>query len=249
MKVAEKSAKTLDEAIDLCLEELGVCKDEVLIEVLEEPSKGLFGLFGSKLARVKVVYEDDAGAIACKFLENLTKAMDVGASFEVFRREEHVAINITGNDLGILIGRRGDTLESIQFLTNLAVGRRLSEKIRIIIDVEGYRKRREDTLIKLAKRLADKVKKTGSRVVLEPMSPQERRIIHTALQNEWKIATFSEGEEPHRRVVISLKRPRESNRDNKDYREDFRSRDNYRSGFRDSFKEKESSDESVNNFS
>ncbi|NLI92879.1 MAG: protein jag [Peptococcaceae bacterium] len=211
MKVAEKTARTLDEAIEACLGELGVKRDQVSIEVLEEPGKkGLFGLFGSKMARVKVTYEDDAGTLACQFLKKLTAAMSVNADFEVFRRDEHVMINITGSDLGILIGRRGDTLESIQFLTNLAVAKKVSDKTRIIIDIEGYRKRREETLVKLAKRLADKVKKTGNRIVLEPMSPQERRIIHTALQNEWRISTFSEGEEPHRRVVISLKR---SNKD------------------------------------
>lgn len=132
--------------------------------------------------------------------------MSVEADFEVSKQDGNVLINITGKDLGILIGRRGDTLEAIQFLTNLAVAKKLSEKVRIFIDVEGYRKRREETLINLAKRLADRVKKSGNRVVLEPMSPQERRIIHTALQDEWKITTYSEGVEPHRRVVISLKR-------------------------------------------
>ncbi|RNC28952.1 MAG: hypothetical protein AWM53_01144 [Candidatus Dichloromethanomonas elyunquensis] len=207
MKVAEKTARTLEEAIEACLNELGVKRDQVSIEVLDEPGKkGLFGLFGSRLAKVKVSYQDDPGSLACEFLTNLTRAMSVTADFEVFRRAEHVTINITGTDLGILIGRRGDTLESIQFLTNLAVSKMISDKTRIIIDVEGYRKRREETLVKLAKRLADKVKKTGNRIILEPMSPQERRIIHTALQNEWRISTFSEGEEPHRRVVISLKR-------------------------------------------
>jgi len=211
MKVAEKTAKTLEEAIEACLAELGAKKEQVTIEILEEPGKkGLFGIFGSKLARVKVSYEDDPSSIACTFLKNLTSAMSVAADFEIFRREDHILINITGSDLGILIGRRGDTLESIQFLTNLAVAKKISDKTRIIIDVEGYRKRREETLIRLAKRLAEKVKKTGNRIVLEPMSPHERRIIHTALQNEWKVSTFSEGEEPHRRVVISLKR---SNKD------------------------------------
>lgn len=211
MKVAEKTAKTLEEAIEACLVELGAQRDQVSIEVLEEPGKkGLFGLFGSRLARVKVSYENDPGALACDFLKKLTTAMAVDAGFEVFRREEQIIINITGSDLGILIGRRGDTLDAIQFLTNLAVAKKLSDRTRIIIDVEGYRKRREETLVKLANRLAEKVKKTGHRIVLEPMSPQERRIIHTALQNEWKISTFSEGEEPHRRVVISLKR---SNKD------------------------------------
>lgn len=207
MKVAERTGKTLEEAIEACLVELDVRKDQVTIEILEEPGKkGVFGLFGSRNAKVRVSYEDDPGKIACDFLRNLTKAMEVEAGFEVFPREDKIMINITGSDLGILIGRRGDTLDSIQFLTNLAVAKKISDRSKIIIDVEGYRKRREETLVKLAKRLADKVKKTGNRVVLEPMSPQERRIIHTALQNEWKVSTFSEGEEPHRRVVISLKR-------------------------------------------
>ena len=207
MNVIEKTGRTTEEAIEACLKELGVARDQVVVEILEEPGKrGLFGIFGNRPAKVKVKLDDDPASLACKFLKKLIKAMDVKADFEVFHREDHILINITGSDLGILIGRRGDTLEAIQFLTNLAIGRRVSNKTRIIIDVEGYRKRREETLIKLAKRLAEKVKRTGNRVVLEPMTPHERRIIHTALQNEWKIATFSEGEEPHRRVVISLKR-------------------------------------------
>jgi len=207
MKVAEKFAKTVEEAIQDCLSELGVTRDQVTIEVLEKPEKkGIFGLFGNKLARVKVIYQDNPGSIACEFLKNLTSSMSVEADFEVSDQEGNILINITGKDLGILIGRRGDTLEAIQFLTNLAVAKKLAEKVRIFIDVEGYRKRREETLINLAKRLADRVKKSGNRIVLEPMSPQERRIIHTALQDEWKISTYSEGVEPHRRVVISLKR-------------------------------------------
>lgn len=211
MRTVEKTGKTVEEAIEACLAELDVKREQVNVEIIDEPGKkGLFGLFGNKLAKVKVSFEDNPGVIASEFLRNLTKAMDVDADFEIFKRDEHILINVTGTDLGILIGRRGDTLESIQFLTNLAVAKKISDKIRIIIDVEGYRKRREETLVKLARRLADKVKKTGNRVVLEPMSPHERRIIHTALQNEWKISTFSEGEEPHRRVVISLKR---SNKD------------------------------------
>jgi len=206
MKVVERTAKTVEEAVEACLYELGVKKEQVSIEVVEEPGKkGLFGLFGTKAARVKVIYEDDPGSIACGLLKGLISAMAVEAEFEVLREEENLIINITGSDLGILIGRRGDTLEAIQYLTNLAVSRKIANKTRIIIDVEGYRKRREETLIKLARRLAERVKKTGNSVILEPMSPHERRIIHTALHNEWKISTFSEGEEPHRRIVISLK--------------------------------------------
>lgn len=206
MKIVEKSAITIEEAIDACLLELGIKKDQAIIETMEEPGKKLFGIFGNRLAKVRVSYEDDPGIIACEFLENLTSAMSVKADFDISKSDGHTVVNITGTDLGILIGRRGDTLEALQFLTNLAVAKKLADRSRIIIDVEGYRKRREETLISLAKRLADRVKKSGNRVVLEPMSPQERRIIHTALQNEWNVSTFSEGEEPNRRVVISLKR-------------------------------------------
>lgn len=207
MRVAEKSAKSIEEAIAACLKELNASREQVQIEILEEPvKKGLFGLFGKSMARVKVTLEEDPSQIACDLLLKLTQSMSVEADFEVERKNGQIMINITGTDLGILIGRRGDTLEAIQFITNLAVSRKTSDRTRIILDIEGYRQRREETLIKLAKRLADKVKKTGNRVVLEPMSPQERRIIHTTLQSDWKISTFSEGEEPNRRIVISLKR-------------------------------------------
>ncbi len=207
MKVAEKTGKTVEEAIEAALLELKVSKDQAEIEIIEEPvKKGIFGLLGTRLARVRVSYEDDPGAIAVDFIKQVCQAMDVDASIEVSKKAEYWHVNIQGSELGILIGRRGDTLEALQYLTNLAVTRKISERARIIVDVEGYRQRREDTLINLAKRLSDKVKRTGSRIVLEPMNPHERRIIHTALQDDGRISTFSEGEEPHRRVVIALKR-------------------------------------------
>lgn len=210
MRIAEKTGKTVEDAIEACLTELGVERDKVRIEVLEEPAKkGLFGLLGTRLAKVKVSYEDDPGIIACDFLNSVCQSMGVQAEFNPFKKENQWFVNITGAELGILIGRRGDTLEALQFLTNLAVSKKLSEKIRIVIDVEGYRQRREETLIRLAKRLSDKVKRTGNRVVLEPMNPHERRIIHTALQDDTRISTFSEGDEPNRRIVISLKRAKE----------------------------------------
>jgi spoIIIJ-associated protein len=207
MKIVEKTGKTVDEAVTACLTELGVDRDSVTVEVVEEPSKGILGLFGGKLAKVRVTLVESPAEIALEFLNQLTVAMTVEAKFDVSEVENGIRINITGSDLGILIGRRGDTLDSLQFLTNLTVGRRLTERVRIFLDVEGYRKRREETLISLASRLADKVKRTGVRVVLEPMNAHERRIIHSALQDEWKIATFSEGDEPYRRVVIAPKRP------------------------------------------
>ncbi|MGE4271849.1 MAG: RNA-binding cell elongation regulator Jag/EloR [Desulfitobacterium sp.] len=212
MRFAEKTGKTVDEAISACLAELGVDRDRVKIEVLEEPTKkGLFGLLGTTQAKVRVTYEDSPGEIASVFLKDVCQSMGVNAEFNWSQTTgQHWLVNITGEELGILIGRRGDTLEALQYLTNLAVSKQLSEKVRIIVDVEGYRQRREETLVRLAKRLSDKVKRTGTRVVLEPMNPHERRIIHTALQEETHISTFSEGEEPNRKVVISLKRTKEN---------------------------------------
>ncbi|MEA4900257.1 RNA-binding cell elongation regulator Jag/EloR [Desulfitobacterium sp.] len=210
MRIAEKTGKTVEDAIEACLTELGVKRENATIEVLEEPvKKGLFGLLGTSLAKVRVSYEDDPGILACQFLEEVCTAMGVQAEFNSGQKDKQRYVNITGSELGILIGRRGDTLEALQFLTNLAVSKKMSEKIRILVDVEGYRQRREDTLISLAKRLSERVKRTGNRVVLEPMNPHERRIIHTALQDDSRISTFSEGEEPHRRVIISLKKTKE----------------------------------------
>ncbi|MHB8073469.1 protein jag [Desulfosporosinus fructosivorans] len=207
MRVAEKTGKTVEEAIAAGVLELGVDRNRVKIEVLEEPTKkGLFGLFGTRLAKVRISYEDDPGTLAADFISNVCQAMGVNANTQTSKNGEHWHIDITGPELGILIGRRGDTLDALQYLTNLAVARKLSERVRLIVDVEGYRSRREDTLVRLAKRLSEKVKRTGIRVVLEPMNPHERRIIHTSLQDETRISTFSEGDDPNRRVVISLKR-------------------------------------------
>jgi spoIIIJ-associated protein len=210
MKVTESTGKTVEDAISAGLQELGIERDKVKIEVLEVPTKkGLFGILGTSLARVRVSYEDNPGDLACTFIKEICRCMNVNAEFQVTQRNDHWYVDITGTELGILIGRRGDTLEALQYLTNLAVARKLAERVRIIVDVEGYRQRREETLVRLAQRLADKVKRTGTRVVLEPMNPHERRIIHTALQEDLRILTFSEGEDLNRRVVISLKRSRD----------------------------------------
>ena len=207
MRVVEKTGKTVEEAIAAGVLELAVDRTQVNIEVLEEPAKkGLFGLFGKSLARVRVSYENDIGMLATEFIRKVCQAMKINADTKVSKNGEHWHVDITGPELGILIGRRGDTLDALQYLTNLAVAKRLSERVRIIVDVEGYRLRREETLVRLAKRLSEKVKRTGIKIVLEPMNPHERRIIHTTLQDEARISTFSEGDDPNRRVVISLKR-------------------------------------------
>lgn len=209
MKFTETTGKTVEEAIAAGLLELGREREHVRVDVLEEPVKGIFGFLGNRLARVRISYEDDPGKLACDFIEEVCVAMGVQAACLAKKNGDIYHVDISGPDLGILIGRRGDTLDALQYLTNLAVAKQLSEKVRIVVDVEGYRLRREETLVRLAKRLSDKVKRTGNRVVLEPMNRHERRIIHTALQDELRISTFSEGEEPNRRVVISLKRGRD----------------------------------------
>jgi Predicted RNA-binding protein len=207
MRVIEKTGKTVEEAITAAVLELAVDRNQVKVEVLEEPAKkGLFGLFGKSLAKVRVSFENDIGVLATEFINDVCKAMKINADTQVSKDGERWHVNINGPELGILIGRRGDTLDALQYLTNLAVAKRLSERVRIIVDVEGYRLRREETLVRLAKRLSEKVKRTGTKIVLEPMNPHERRIIHTTLQDETRISTFSEGDDPNRRVVISLKR-------------------------------------------
>jgi len=206
LKEVEKTAKTVEEAIELGLKELGVKREQVKIEVLEDSvKKGIFGFLGGKSSKVRLTYEDSPKEMALDLVGKICNAMGIFASYECLQRPDGWLVNITGPDLGILIGRRGDTLDALQYLVNLAVQRHFAERIRIVLDVEGYRQRREETLVRLATRLSDKVKRTGYKVVLEPMNPQERRIIHTALQDDQRVFTFSEGDEPYRKVVISLK--------------------------------------------
>lgn len=205
MKEIEVSGKTVEEAIENALKSLGAKREEVEISILEEGSKGFLGLLGSRQARVKVVLPDSPEKVINDFLSKVLADMQIEAGIEIRPREGYYFVSFHGKDLGILIGRRGETLDALQYLTNLAVNRILQNKIRIILDVEGYRKRREQTLINLAQRLSNRVKETGNRIVLEPMNPQERRVIHTALQNDSQILTFSEGQEPNRKVVIALR--------------------------------------------
>lgn len=202
MKSVEKVGRTQEEAISEALEELGAKPDKVRIEILEETTKGLFGL-GGKVVRVRVSLKEDLAQVAGLFLREMLVNMGVLAQVEIFKRSDNTILNINGKDLGILIGKRGQTLDSIQYLVNLAVNKDQTEKERIIVDVAGYRRRREDTLRRLAIKMADKVKREGKRQVLEPMSPHERRIIHSTLQSYKEIMTYSEGEDPYRHVIIT----------------------------------------------
>ena len=204
MDMIEKTGKTVEEALEAALAELGVERDQVDYRVIEAPSKPLFGLLGGREAKVEVILKKvEPIENARTFLEKVTKAMGLLVSIDVVSNEDNFTLNLHGDDLGLLIGKHGQTLDALQYLTNLASQREGRDRLRIIIDIEDYRKRRADTLEQLALRLADRVKRSGERVALEPMTPHERKIIHMSLQEDSRVETISEGQEPFRRVVIS----------------------------------------------
>lgn len=205
MKTIEMSARSVEEALILALEKLQLTEEDVEVEVIEEPSKGFLGILGTKMAKIRVTEKQNSLTMTKEFIENVARKIGSQVNVVISEEDDFVKLELTGKDLGLLIGHRGETLDALQYLANLVVNKNNDqERIKIILDAEGYRKRREDTLVNLARRMADKVKQTGHKVVLEPMNPQERRFIHTALQNEYNIQTISEGEEPFRRVIISL---------------------------------------------
>lgn len=286
----ESSGKTIEEAISLGLEKLDLSISDVDVEIIDEGSKGLFGLFGSKLAKVKLTVKDNVSAqdmlnsINIKktaknlkektksanelaqnnkksievinnnvettkaqitkedtdsidsskniieeqdesaqvvssssidkevlmqkskdFLTNITKYMGVNVDINPsFTDEETLFVDMHGDEYGILIGRHGETLEALQHITKLAVNKDNEQFVRILLDSENYRAKREESLVRLANRMANRAVKTGRRVSLEPMNPYERRVIHSALQKNNQVSTHSEGEEPHRHLVITV---------------------------------------------
>ncbi|WP_094550023.1 RNA-binding cell elongation regulator Jag/EloR [Petroclostridium xylanilyticum] len=200
----EKTGKTVDEAINAALAELNLGRDKVDIEVIDEGNKGLFGLIGTKVARVRVTPKETAEDRAREFLNSVFDKMKLKVKINFEEKGNSLNILLEGDDMGILIGRRGETLDSLQYLTSLVVNRGDNEYIRVSMDTENYRKKREETLSKLAKRLAERVLKYRRSITLEPMNPYERRIIHSTLQNNKMITTYSIGEEPNRKVVIAL---------------------------------------------
>lgn len=207
------SAKTVDEAITKAAIDLGIASDELEYEVVEKGSTGILGIFNTKPAIIKArkkfvpkTHEE----IAVDFLKEVfaTMNMEVGieSSVEEVEGEKTINIDLSGSEMGVLIGKRGQTLDSLQYLVSLVVNKDEETYIRVKVDTENYRARRKATLEKLAKNIASKVKRTRRPVTLEPMNPYERRIIHSVLQGDRYVMTKSEGEEPNRRVVISLKR-------------------------------------------
>lgn len=207
MKVITVTGRTIEEAVQSGLQQLKVTEDRVKITVLEQPSKGLFGLIGSREAKVEIELISDPIEAAMTFLRDVMAGMNLNA--EIRRDEDTDAdcegIAISGSDMGMVIGRRGQTLDALQYLVNIVANKHSKEHVRIILDAEQFRKRRRKTLEDLAQRLAARVVKGKREIVLEPMTPQERKIIHSYLQEHPKVKTFSKGEEPNRKIVISLK--------------------------------------------
>lgn len=210
MEYIEVSAKTVNEAITEACRKLSVTSDKLDYQVIEEGSSGFLGI-GSKPAVIRAavkVEEISAPDAAKNFLNDVFAAMDMTVVVDVKynEMENEMDIDLSGDDMGVLIGKRGQTLDSLQYLVSLVVNKEAEDYIRVKVDTENYRERRRETLENLAKNIAYKVKRTKRPVSLEPMNPYERRIIHSALQNDKYVATHSEGEEPFRRVVVTLKK-------------------------------------------
>ncbi len=205
MRTVKKSAKTVDEAVMLALAELKVSKDDVTIDVLEEGSKGLFGL-GAKDAVVQVTSNITPETRAEDFLNDVFTCMGMRVGIEMTRQEKVLTINLSGDNMGLIIGKHGDTLDALEHLVSLAVNRGGGDYTKIILDTENYREKRKATLKRLAEKLASSISESKRKITLEPMSSNERRIIHATLQDFPGVETHSIGEEPYRKVVISLKK-------------------------------------------
>lgn len=207
MKTIEITGKTVEEALKSALRQLDTTEDKVEVTVIDEGSKGFFNLIGTKPAKISVIMKRDRILETKKFLSEVLEKMNVKAEINIEESNDVVKINLTGPKMGTIIGYRGETLDSLQYLTSLVVNKAKEDKYkRVILDTENYRQKREETLKRLANKIAYKVRKSGRVLKLEPMNPYERRVIHSELQNNDFVKTFSEGEEPYRRVVVELKK-------------------------------------------
>lgn len=208
MKRLEKSGRTVEEAIEAALSELDVSRDEVKIEVIEEGSRGFLGI-GRRPSQVEVTkleQENPRAEKAEKFLRDILDAMGFSdCTVEAKLEGRRLQLDVSGKDVGVLIGKRGQTLNDLQYLISLGTNHGPGEYLRINLDIEGYRQKRAESLVQLAENTAQRVTQEGRRRVLEPMNPYDRRIIHTALQDNNQVVTRSEGREPYRRVVVAPK--------------------------------------------
>lgn len=205
MKFVEVTGNSVDEAIEIALKELNITKDRAIIDIIDEGSKGFLSLIGNKPAKVKVTIKRDYIEEAYNFIRNVLDSMGILAEIKIKEDDDIIKVELTGPKMGLIIGHRGETLDSLQYLVSLVINKHHDIPYkRIILDTENYRAKREETLKQVALKIANKVKKNKKAFKLEPMNPYERRIIHAALQGNNTICTYSEGDEPFRRVVIAL---------------------------------------------
>ena len=205
MKRVIVSDDTVDQALDKGLERLGTIKEKVDFDILQEGEEGFLGLFGAQSARIKIQNPESKAEHAELFLRKVINNMASDLEVTVIeedKEEQKIVLNITGDDLGLVIGYRGKTLDALQYLTNLAINKGEDNYLQVELDAEGYRDRRKKTLEKLAIKMYKKAKNKGTKVKLDPMPPHERKIIHTTLQSKSGVSTHSEGQEPYRKVVI-----------------------------------------------
>ncbi len=207
MEFMEFKGKTVDEALTAAAIKLETTSDKLEYEIIEAGSNGIFGI-GKKPAKIKAMKKNSIEDIAREFLDKVFTAMNlvVNIDIKIVESDRTMEINLSGEEMGLLIGKRGQTIDSLQYLVSLVVNRESKEYLRVKIDTENYRERRKSTLEELAKNISYKVKRTKRSVSLEPMNPYERRIIHSALQNDKYVTTKSEGEEPYRHIIVLLKK-------------------------------------------
>lgn len=207
-KKIEIKSKTKEEAIQSALLELGVEENDIEVKVIQNPSKGFLGLIGAKdgIYEVTVIKKEEI-EIAKEFIENILLKSKINAKVNAIQEENLIKISIEGKEATCLIGRRGETLDSIQFLTGLALNKiNKNSQMRVLVDIENYRSKREESLVRYARKVAREVAKTRRTKKLDYMNPYERRIVHSALQNDKYVITYSEGTDPYRRLVIEYKR-------------------------------------------
>ena len=207
MEFIETTGKTVDDAITDALVKLGVTSDQLEYEVLEEAKSGFLG-FNSRPAKIKAWKKFTVKDKVNEFLQSVFHAMNLEVEIIIKESDEEnvLDVELKGTEMGVLIGKRGQTLDSLQYLTNLAINKNSDTYVKVKLDTENYRRRRKETLENLARNVAYKVKRTQKTIALEPMNPFERRVIHSALQKDRYVTTHSEGDEPYRHVVVSLKR-------------------------------------------
>ena len=208
MKFVEIIGKTKEEAIQKAVDQLGTPVEDLEIEVLEEGSKGLFGFLGSKDFKIKatVIVKDTIETRILSFLNGLFEVMNIEADIKIDMNSDSAKVSVIGDSAGQLIGRRGESLDALKMILSLAVNKTPGEYVKIMLDIEDYRSKREESLVRYANKMARTAAKQRKNIKLEPMNPYERRIVHSALQSDTYVTTYSEGEEPYRKVVIAVKR-------------------------------------------